>query len=183
MIFRFAAISFLVLMISCNQQTKPAGRDAQLSSQMLEIKKMFGAGNWRFTEGGDTSYFFFSPKPGLFCDVYHYSIRNGDSINSELRKIYPQDDSITWEMNKKEVRLLQAGKGKLVWNFQREGKKILCELLKVDSTQILYRQNGEPVARFDLTIPFASFLARAKYDYLHGTHYTDSLEIKSSKGK
>lgn len=183
MIFRFTVVAFLVLLISCNPQTKPAEQYVQLSSQMDKIKKMFGAGNWRFTEGGDTSYFFFSPKPGLFCDVYHYSIRNGDSVTSELQKIYPQGDSIAWEMNNREMRLVKAGKEKLVWNFQQEGKKIVCEFIKADSSQILYEQNGEPAGRFDLTIPFASFLARAKYDYLHGTHYTDSLEIKSSKRK
>lgn len=59
MIFRVGAISLLVLIIcSCDLQTRPTKQDAHLLSQMDEVKEMFVAGNRRFTQAGDTSYFF-----------------------------------------------------------------------------------------------------------------------------
>ncbi|AEW03114.1 hypothetical protein A4D02_03695 [Niastella koreensis] len=171
---RALVICFLILITAaCNEPVKTNNNNPK--EKFDKIESITGSDNWQLIDGVDTSYLFFS-RIGNEVDVYRYTISKGDSVNTQMNNIVHRNDSVIWNWNNEKLLLTGADGNTINWQAMNTGKDA-CKMVKTDSVHISFVLPNGHTADLKKTLPLSVFLVRQKYDYIHGTSYTDSATI------
>jgi hypothetical protein len=167
----FSFCLLLAVLAACNNQTP---KTVQAPKDKIDgIDSITGVANWRLVDGPDTSYLYFSRMGDALVHVYHFSIDKGDSVNTRMNNITSAGDSVLWNWGDKKLLLASANGHAARWEDLANRNDVYA-LQKTDSLHISFVFPGGHEAPMQLTLPLATFLVRKKYDYIHGTHYSDS---------
>jgi len=182
---RVFSICFLILVVAaCNE---PVVKSNSPKEKFDKIEGVTGSDNWQLINGVDTSYIYFS-RIGNVINVYRYNISKGDSVNTRMNNIVHQSDSVIWNWENEKLLLGGVDSTTINWVAMNAGKDTY-KLVKTDSIHISFVFPNGHSADLKKTLPLSAFLVRQKYDYTHGTSYTDSAAIlyrhskKTEKGK
>ena len=162
-------IAFAVLMITvvaCNPSLK---------EKFDAIEKIVGNDNWRSTIPEDTVYWYFSRTGDYHFNVYLYQMKNGDSTGTTFTEIKTTpDNEVIWKgKGIEESFLLNAVyRNGVIWKSTQNEN--IHAWRKEDSSHITFSVNRIKALSLQKTLPLATFLARARFDYEHGTKYLDS---------
>lgn len=172
-----ASIFFLT---ACNNNSAPVKKDEVKfpKGKFDAIENLIGTSNWRVITDQDTSYLYFSRTGDLHFNVYHYRINKGDSADTRMNNIDNVQDSVIWNFNNEDLLLSEGNNKILVWKKLNEPQDQYI-LEKTDSVNMSFTFPDGHKAIMKKTLPLSVFLARKRYDYLHGTSYVDSPEVKS----
>ncbi|HYF31939.1 MAG TPA: hypothetical protein VD993_12535 [Chitinophagaceae bacterium] len=148
--------------IACSESADKNNPKAQFD--MLE--KVFETGNWRHTAYEDTTYLFFSREGDTHYKVYRYRMMDGDSVQSAIFNIQWQNDTILMKVDD-EYRILTAvDDNSNAWSHDGA----VYRFTKLDSLHLLLDNDGKSIDTLKRTLPISTFLARSKYDFVHGTN-------------
>lgn len=126
-------------------------------------------------------YAFFTRENDVLYKLYSYYVKNGDSALTLFTTIYAAKDEILWytEGDDDGYRYLlehaddtsnlwtTGGGASLTLQFTRKDSRIIAGCYH---DRFCGWRSSFPMVR---TLPISSFLARSKYDYLHGTNTVD----------
>jgi hypothetical protein len=168
-------IFFLLLLIptACNLPGKKSNE-----KELKKLNELLPVANWQMIAGSDTSYIYFSPQENREYKTYEFKLPGGDSELTRLGSIYTSGDDVVWDFLNKQYVLKKITNNKIDWKRKDSTANLVLEKLN-DSTLLI----NLPGKQFMLkkTLPLSTFLVRAKYDYLHGTRFRDSAEVKPRK--
>jgi len=139
-----------------------------LKEKFDKIENITGVANWRMIDDTDTSYIYFSRIDDKI-NVYHFHIKQGDSVNTKLNSINSYNDSVYWNWNNKRWYLLSANDSVMEWADPQLNENSPYRITKADSSHISYQLPDGHFIILTKTLPLSSFLVRTKYDYEHGT--------------
>jgi len=175
----FSLCVLLALLAACNNEVRETVRRAP-KDKFDAIDGITGIANWRVVDGTDTSYLYFSRMGDALIHVYHFSISKGDSVNTQMFNIVNRGDSVVWAWGNKGYLLSSIDSNTARWEDLRNRKDVII-LKKADRLHMSFLFPDGHEATMQQTLPLSTFLVRRKYDYLHGTSYTDSALIKPRK--
>ena len=143
-----------------------------------KLEKTFSGGNWRYINEKDTQYLFFSREGAELYKVYYYKLQNGDSVNSYIATIQPENNNIVWNLPSDKLILEFANDTACMW--RSVGGHFKNEFIRKDSSHIIANdisENGADKQQFVLvrTLPISTFLIRSKYDFLHGANTANAV--------
>jgi hypothetical protein len=172
-------ICFLILVVAaCNE---PVKKNNSPKEAFDKIEGVIGNDNWQLIDGVDTSYIYFS-RIGNLINVYRYNISKGDSVNTHMNNIVHQSDSVIWNWNNEKLLLTGTDSNTVNWEAMNAGKD-KYKLSKTDSLNMSFVLPNGHTAAMKKMLPLSTFLVRQKYDYTHGTSYTDSAAILYRRSK
>ena len=160
----------LLILISCNQHAK---NDA--AENLQDLSGLLTTANWRVTGDSDTSYIYFSRQMDNAYRTYEYRIIKGDSSGTRQNSISISGDSVTWTWNNRLLVLENVKGNKAGWKENLSHENFSLEKV---SDSILQMKGPNVRLLFKKTLPLSTFLVRARYDYEHGTKFSDSAEVK-----
>jgi len=173
---RFLLISFfMTVLLACNQ----VGKTVQFPKDKFDaIEKIVGTDNWQLVDGQDTSYLYFSRTGVVHFNIYHYWIVKGDSVGTRMNNITDQEDAVAWNRGDEKLILADVDNNVIIWkNISNDKDRYV--LKKTDSLHLSFILPDGHTSIMTRTLPLGTFLIRKRYDYLHGTSYADSPEVKS----
>lgn len=187
-----SAVVFLVLFffVSCknngvdttthNIETK---KSPALNLNALDsLEKIFDNDNWMMVNAKDTSFYYFSRTQPTALKIYHFHLLKGDTVNTIISEIKFVNDTLNWQFNDKELRLLNAGIDKALW-IENNGKDSFSINKKSDK-RIDILDTKAPTIILNRTLTLSTFLARSQYDYKHNTRFAfDTIEFTKGKNK
>lgn len=161
-----------MLMVACNAQ--PGSNKTKFD----KLEETFGAGNWRYINEKDTQYLFFSREGAELYKVHYYKLQNGDSVNSYIATIQPENENIVWNLPSDKLMLEFVNDTASLWRSVAGHFK--NEFIRQDSAHIIANDIPDKDAdkqQFVLvrTLPISTFLIRSKYDFLHGTNTANAI--------
>jgi hypothetical protein len=172
----------VLLLLACAQQNKENTFNEVVLMpvyQMDSIYHLFGNNNWRVIQGRGTSYVYFSRQNESLIHVYHFTMQQGDSVQSALQKIVCTPKGIFWEKYLDTFRLISASHKELIWLNNLD-----TLVFKVGDNHALQQPYRSILYTMQPTINLTDFLIRSHYDYLPGTHYADdTAKFKRSSKK
>lgn len=167
-------LAILFVFASCKESNKNRHKE-----QFDKLEKVFEAGNWRYINLGDTAYLFFSREGTTHYKIYRYYMVDGDSVNTAVFNIRPQNDSIVMKVDDDIRLLVNVDERGSSWE---DGER-LYKFRKLDSLHILLETNGVTVDTLRRTLPISTFLVRSKYDFKNGTNTAQVLADTVRSGK
>lgn len=166
-------ICFLIWVVAaCNE---PVKKNSSPKEAFDKIEGVIGNDNWQLINGVDTSYIYFS-RIGNLINVYRYNVSKGDSVNTQMNNILHQSDSIIWNWDNEKLLLTGADSNTINWEAMNAAKD-KYKLSKTDSIHMSFVLPNGQTAVMKKMLPLSTFLVRQKYDYTHGTSYTDSASL------
>ena len=169
-------ICFLTLIFAACNQTKKNNNIPK--DKFDQIESIVGTSNWQMIDGPDTSYIYFSRIGNVYTNVYRYQISKGDSANTQMNNIIHQQDAVIWNWGNDKLLLVAVNNNTIQWEkMGAENAKYIMQ--KTDSLHMSFMFPDGHKAIMKRTLPLSAFLIRQRYDYTHGTSYTDSAEVKA----
>lgn len=175
---RIYYLFILLLFAACEEHGKTS---VDLKAKFDSIDKITGVDNWKWIDGSDTSYLYFSRINDQKINIYHFNIIKGDSVNTQLNSIKAKYDSIKWDWRNKQWDLISANDSVMEWAEKGENGHFIFK--KLDRMHISLTSPTGRIDTLSKTLPLATFLVRVKYDYEHGTSYLDSSLVPPRRTK
>jgi hypothetical protein len=170
----FVSCFLICVLIACNQTDNHAHAP---KDKFDEIEKIVDNANWQLIDGPDTSYIYFSRIGNVHINVYRYQISKGDSVNTQMNNIIHQQDSVIWNWGNEKLLMAAVSDSLIQWERMGAGNSKYI-MQKTDSLHMSFVFPDGHKTIMKRTLPLSAFLVRQRYDYTHGTSYTDSPEVK-----
>ena len=161
-----------IFLIACDEIESPH------KAKFDKLEKVFGNAHWQALRNKDTMYAFFKREGDALYKVYTYHVKNGDSIQYRPVTIYANKNGIVWynEGDDDYQYLLENADDTMnLWNSGSEAAPgLILQFTTKDAGLIAVNyRDGFCGFRWDFPMvrmmPIDTFLARSKYDFLHGT--------------
>lgn len=172
-------ISFLLVLISC---VSPQKKSPSAIDQFNKLENIFSTANWKMINGTDTSYLYFSRLGDINFTVYDYKMIGGDSSVNEVSYIGYINNAVNWMRSADTLQLVSLDSVSATWNILK-GEKMAYSFKKLSDSTISVSLSNNQKMLLEKTLPFATFLVRSKYDFIHHTHMVDSPLIQNKDKK